>query len=242
MKTRMLFLLTIGLGLLGLPVLADDWPQWQGPQRDNKSQETGLLQRWPAKGPPLLWTCTDAGIGFSGPAVVGNRLYTMGADSQSESVYAVDLESGKKLWSTEVGRLYTNGYGDGPRGTPTVDGELIFALSAQGNLVCVERENGSRRWSVSLTGGEIGGGRPNWGYCESPLVDGDQVVCSPGGGKGTLAAFDKKTGKLLWRSKELTDPAGYSSIIVGEVGGLRQYIQTTMKGVAGVADRDRKLL
>ena len=242
MKTRALLASLAIVGVCVLPLLAADWPQWRGPDRTNVSKETGLLKKWPEEGPKLLWTCSEAGIGYSGPAIVGDRLYTLGGDEKNAFVIAVDTRTGKKVWSTVIGPFQANPWGGGPRSTPTVDGEYLYALSAAGNLACLQMVNGKKIWSVSLTGGELGGKRPGWNYSESPLVDGDQVVCSPGGSKGTLAALDKKTGKVLWRSKELTDPAGYSSSVPTTVGGVRQYVQLTMKGVAGVAAKDGRLL
>ncbi|HEY7155119.1 MAG TPA: PQQ-binding-like beta-propeller repeat protein [Gemmataceae bacterium] len=219
-----------------------DWPQWRGPNRDDVSRETGLLKSWPQNGPKLLWTSEEAGIGYSGPAIVGDRLYTMGGDEKNDFVIALDVRKGANVWSTPIGAYVQNRYGSGPRGTPTVDGAYLYALNSAGNLVCLKTDNGEQVWSMNLTGAELGGKRPNWNYSESPLVDSEQVVCSPGGPKGTLAAFDKKTGKVLWRSQGLTDPAGYSSIVPATVGGVRQYAQLTMKGVAGVAAKDGRLL
>jgi outer membrane protein assembly factor BamB len=217
-----------------------DWPQWRGPNHDNVSTETGLLKSWPPGGPKLLWTSSEAGLGYSGPAIVGDRLYTLGSDQSQDFVMAFDVASGKRLWSKAIGSFVANNWGGGPRSTPTVDGEHVYALSANGTLACFKAADGEKVWSVSLTG--MGGGKPNWNYSESPLVDGDQVVCTPGGKKGTLAAFNKTNGEVLWRSTELTDPAGYSSIVPTTVGGIHQYVQLTMKGVAGVAAKDGRLL
>ncbi len=228
---------------LALLLTAADWPQWRGPERNDVSREVGLLKSWPKGGPKLLWTSDEAGIGYSGPAVVGDRLYLMGADGKNEFVFAVDVNTGKKVWSSPLAAYYSNRYGSGPRGTPTVSGGDVVALSANGTLACFERSGGAQKWSLRLTGSKgLGGDLPNWGYSESPLVDGDRVVCTPGGDKGTLAALDRHTGKVLWRSKALTDPAGYSSVVVAELGGVRQYVQQTMKGVAGVAAADGRLL
>ncbi len=229
-------------GIALLPLGAVDWPQWQGPDRSNVSTEKGLLKEWPSRGPKLLWTFTDAGNGYSGPAIVGDRLYTMGADEETEYLFAIDLGTQKKLWSTKIGPRFINGWGDGPRGTPTVDGDLVFALGGQGNLICVKAGSGEQVWTKSMQndlGGEMMSG---WGYTESPLVDGDVVVCTPGGKDGTLAALDKKTGEVRWRSKDYTDTAGYSSVVVSEAGGIRQYVQRTGQSVAGVAAKDGSLL
>jgi outer membrane protein assembly factor BamB len=228
--------LSLSLTLLAGWTVAADWPQWRGPDRDNVSRETGLLKAWPSGGPKLLWTTDEAGIGYSGFSVVGDRLFTMGSDGNDDLVEVFDTKTGKKGWSTPIGKFVENRYGSGPRGTPTVDGERVFALSADGHLACLETATGKLIWSVSLL--DLGGHRPNWNYSESPLVDGDKVICTPGGGKGTLAALDKMTGKVLWRSTDVTDDAGYASPIIAEVGGIRQYVQLTMKGVVGVAAQD----
>ncbi len=241
MRVRTLSLVA-GLLAGALPLLAADWPQWRGPNRDDVSKETGLLRTWPKDGPKLLWTFTDSGIGFSGPAIVGDRLYTMGGDGKTTSVFCLDLTTQEKAWSTEVGPFFPHGNGDGPRGTPTVDGDLVFALSGHGDLVCVEKDTGTKRWHVNLKKDFSGQMASGWGYSESVLVDGDKVVCTPGGGKGTLAALNKDTGEVIWRSKELKDPAVYSSIIAADVDGVRQYIQLTGGGMAGVAADDGRLL
>lgn len=249
MKTKMQLagsVLLLGVLAAGLVQSLDahDWPQWRGRHHDNVSTETGLLKSWPEGGPKLLWTSTEAGIGYSGPAIVGDRLYTLGSDQSNDFVIAVDTRSGKKLWSTTIAPFVQNGWGGGPRSTPTVDGERVYALSSSGTLVCLQSANGEKVWSVNMTGKDgLGGKKPNWNYSESPLVDGDQVVCSPGGKRGTLAAFNKLTGDVLWRSKELTDPAGYSSIVPATIAGVRQYVQQTDKvGLAGISPKDGRLL
>jgi hypothetical protein len=219
-----------------------DWPQWRGPNRDDVSAEKGLLRSWPQGGPKLLWSYTDAGIGYSGPAVVDDRLYIMGGDGKKTYAYALDVGSHERIWSVEIGPFFENGNGDGPRGTPTVDGDRLYAITGHGDLVCLETAGGKQRWHVNLRkdlGGDMASG---WGYTESPLVDGAKLICTPGGKNGTLAAINKDTGAVLWRSKELTDKAIYSSPIVAEADGVRQYIVRTGGGVAGVAADDGRLL
>jgi outer membrane protein assembly factor BamB len=206
------------------------------------SKETGLLKSWPKNGPPLLWTYSEAGVGYSGPAIVGNRLYVQAAIDGKECLLALDTTTGKRLWLTQVSPMWKNNYGDGPRGTPTIDGDRVYAINGQGDLICAEAATGKQVWLVSLKkdlGGQMMSG---WGYSESPLIDGDRVICTPGGSKGTLAALDKNTGKVIWRSTDVKNASGYSSIIVAEVGGIRQYIQLTRNGVIGVAAKDGKLL
>jgi outer membrane protein assembly factor BamB len=248
--------------IVAVPILlAADWPQYRGPNRDGRSAETGLLQEWPASGPKLLWTFADAGIGYSGPAIVGDRLYTCGGKGENEFVFALDLKAAaggkmEPLWSTKIGPLFkwkTNSWNAGPNVTPTVDGQLVYALGGFGDLVCVDAATGMEKWRVNLPrelGGQvnpIGGGLEDptplgWGYSSAPLVDGDKLICVPGGSKGLLASLDKKTGKLIWQSKEVKDQASYSSPLVAEIGGVRQYIQVTNAGIVGIAAADGKLL
>jgi outer membrane protein assembly factor BamB len=230
----------------------DDWPQWRGPDRSGVSKETGLLSPWPEKGPPLAWTCSDLGIGYSGPAVVGDRLYVLGTRGSVEQAFALDAGTGRILWSTEIGPTLQwkgNVWGEGPRSTPTVDGDRLYALSSQGELLCLETATGTRVWSRNLfkefnghlmdnNGKEVVG----WGFSEGPLVDGNQVVVTPGGNGGLLLALDKKTGEPLWRSKEARSKAPYSSVMATEIGGIRQYVQLAEQGAVGVAAKDGKLL
>jgi outer membrane protein assembly factor BamB len=222
--------------------LAADWPQWRGPDRDDLSKETGLLRSWPSRGPRLLWTFADAGEAFSAPAIVGKHLYCMGADARNDCVYAVNLDTQKKVWTARIAPRFVNGWGDGPRGTPTVDGASLYAISGDGVLACLETATGKKRWSVDLKrdlGGEM---MSSWGYSESPLVDGNQVACTPGGARGALAALDKQTGKVLWRSTEFKDQAAYSSLVAANIGGTRQYVQMTGNSVAGIRASDGKML
>jgi hypothetical protein len=240
MNTRRLCLV---LSLLALPALAADWPQFRGPDRTDISKESGLLAEWPTDGPRLLWTYEAAGNGYSGPAVVGDKYLTMGSDGTNDFVLCLDAASGKKLWQTEVGQRVNNSpqYGEGPRCTPTVDGDRLYALGDQGDLVCLELAGGKKVWEKSLVK-DLGGTQPRWDYCESPLVDGDRVVVTPGGSKGAIAALDKKTGDVVWRSKGFTDGAQYGSLMVGNAGGVKQYVQMTGSSVAGVAADDGRLL
>jgi outer membrane protein assembly factor BamB len=244
MKCTLLLFLTLSFAAPvppGRPVVGD-WPQWRGPDRTDISKETGLLKSWPSGGPRLLWTFRDAGAGYSSPAVVGDRLYTMGADDKTEFLFAIDLKTQKKAWSAEIAPRFPHAKGNGPRGTPTVEGDLVFGIGGQGTLVCVRAATGEKVWSKDLKkdfGGEM---MSSWGYSESPLVDGDKVVCTPGGNKGALVALNKKTGELLWQTRDFTDKSGYSSVIVIEVNGVRHYCQITGDHVVGVAPGDGKML
>jgi outer membrane protein assembly factor BamB len=224
-----------------VPAAAGDWPQWRGPKRDGISTETGLLKTWPSKGPPLAWKANGLGPGYSSVAVVQGRIFTMGDGADSSSVRALDL-NGKPLWTAKLGKP---GGGDGypgPRGTPTIDGELVFAIGQYGDLVCVEAATGKEHWRKNLEKDFGGRMMSGWGYSESPLVDGDKLVCTPGGAKGTIVALNKTTGETIWQSKEFTDTAAYASLISSDLGGKHQYIQLTGASVAGVAAENGQLL
>jgi hypothetical protein len=230
---------------------AADWPQWRGPNRDGVSNEKGLLKTWPKGGPKLLWTFDKAGSGYSAPAIVGGKTYVMGARDKVEYVIALNA-NGKELWSAKIGPLFDfkgNSWSGGPNGTPTVDGDLMYALGSQGDLVCVDKD-GKEKWRKDLPkelGAQvnpIGGGPKNlgWGFCWSPLVDGDELICVPGGPQGLFAGLDKKTGAVKWRSKDVKDQVTYSSPIGVTIGGVKQYVQLTQDGVVGVAAKTGALL
>ena len=217
-----------------------DWPQWRGPNRDGVSAETGLLKEWPTNGPKLLWTARGLGWGYSSVSVVGDKVFSMGDGPDSGRVLALDRRDGKLLWAASVGK--PGGDYPGTRCTPTAVGGFVFALGQWGDLVCVEATSGKEVWRKSLPNDLGGKMMSGWGYSESPLVDGDRVFCTPGGPKGTLAALDKKTGAVLWRSTEFIDRAAYGSIVPATIGGVRQCIQLTDSSVAGVANDDGRLL
>ncbi len=223
--------------------LADDWPQWRGPRRDDVSTETGLLKEWPAGGPPLAWKVASLGGGYSGVSVVGDRVYTMGEDATTSHLYALNAANGQAVWSVKVGKPGANPGNDypGPRCTPTVAGNVIVALGQFGDLVCVDAAKGTELWRHNLETDFAGKMMSGWNYAESPLVDGDRVICTPGGPQGTMIAFNKTTGQVLWRSKTWTDSASYSSAIPAEIGGVRQYIALTDASVAGVGTDGRLL-
>lgn len=214
---------------------AADWPQWRGPHRDGICTETGLLQSWPAGGPPLTWTARGIGSGYTTVSVVGGRLFTMGEKDGSSYVHALQAQDGKIVWSTKVGKAGAPGWGGfaGPRSTPTLDGDRLFALGQYGELVCLESSSGKEIWRKDFSK-DFGGKLPEWGFSESPLVDGDRVIVTPGGPQGTLVALNKQTGDLLWQTKDFKDSAHYSSVIIASIGNVRQYIQLTDASVAGV--------
>ncbi len=217
-----------------------DWPQWRGPDRTDLSKEAGLLKEWPADGPKQTWIFKNAGQGYSGPAIVGGKLFTLGTRDGKEILLALDATTGKELWVSPLGDILGNGWGDGPRSTPSVDGGKVFALSGKGVLACVNLADGKSVWTASMS--DAGGEVPGWGYTESPLVDGNQVVVTPGGKKGAIAAYDKVTGKMLWQTKDFTDGAQYSSIVPATINGEKQYVQLTMQSIVGISPKDGAVL
>ena len=222
----------------GMGASASDWPQWRGPERNGLSKESGLLKQWPAGGPKLLWQVNDIGDGYSTPAVVGGRIYLMSNRGlENEFVQALSTRDGKPIWTTRVGNV-GNPNQNPPypkaRSTPTVDGEFVYALGSDGDLACLEARSGKIRWQKSIRK-EFGGQPGEWAYAESPLVDGDVVVVTPGGAQATMAALNKRTGAVIWTSAVPGgDPAGYASAVVVQAGGRRQYVQFLSKGMVGV--------
>jgi outer membrane protein assembly factor BamB len=215
----------------GIVLSAADWPQWRGPRRDGIAAETGLLKTWPAEGPPLAWRASGAGNGYSSFAVAGGRLYTLGAKGQQEYAIAYDVATGKPVWEAPIGQRLSQDRGDGPRGTPTIDGNRLYAISGRGDLACVDVTTGKGVWNVSFPAA-FRAAIPNWGYSESPLVVGDRVIANAGGNDASIVAFEKTTGKVLWKSG--TDRAAYSSAVLHEAGGVRQAIFFTASTAVGV--------
>lgn len=229
-----------------LAALAADWPQWRGPQRNGISSETGLLQEWPKDGPKLIWKVTDLGSGYGAPAVVGDRLYVMAnAGLENESAQALDANDGRRVWSTRLGNVGNpkqNPNFPAARSTPTVERDAVYALGSDGDLANLDPATGQVRWQKSLRA-DFGGKPGQWAYAESPLVDGDTLVCTPGGSQATLVALSKNTGEVIWKcATPEGDEAGYASAIVVETGGVRQYVQLLQKGLVGVDAKSGRLL
>ncbi|GIW78598.1 MAG: hypothetical protein KatS3mg105_0405 [Gemmatales bacterium] len=233
-------------------VVTADWPQFRGANRDGRSTETGLLESWPKQGPPLVWTFAKAGVGYSGPAIVGDRLYIMGAREGTEFLIAINTKNGEEEWAVKIGPMFTwkgNNWNRGPSATPTIAGDHIYALGGQGILVCVDKD-GKEVWRVDLPA-KLGavvnniGGAPEkigWGFAWSPLVDGDHLICQPGGKQGTLAALNKHTGEVVWRSQSYNDEASYASPVVAYIDGVKQYINLTNEGLTSVSPKDGSVL
>jgi len=222
---------------------APDWPQWQGPDRTRMSKETGLLKEWPAGGPRVIWTAGNLGTGYGSMSVAGDRVFVQGARGPESFVIAFNRADGKEVWAKPIGpidtRMRTN-MGAGPRGTPTVDGDRLYVLTEAGDLACLKTD-GSPVWQLNILK-EFGGSQLQWMVSESPLVDGPHVVVSPGGQGAGIVKLDKMTGKTVWTSKELSDTAGYSSITVADVQGVRTYMTFTAVAGVGVRASDGKLM
>jgi outer membrane protein assembly factor BamB len=198
-----------------------DWPQYRGPQRNGSSPETGLLKRWPEAGPSLLWR-RKIGDGFSSIAVAGSRLFTMSADSDKESAVCLKADTGEEIWKTPLGPRFVEEFGDGPRSTPVVDGDLVFNLTSYGALHALRTSDGSKVWDVDLMQA-FGGHPPGRGVGSTPLVHGDLLIVEGGGTEGkAIQALDKRTGKTMWTSQ--SGPAGYASGITVTIDGVQQDI------------------
>jgi len=244
--------LTLGLLVASVLLLAvvlaraDDWPQWRGPNRDGHSKETGLLKEWPKDGPRLVWQVKDLGGGYSTPSVNGGRVYVMANKGiEDEFVVARDAKDGSLLWSARIGKV---GNPDqqpnypAARSTPTVDGAVLYALGSDGDLASLETATGKVRWRKSLRA-DFGGQPGTWAYAESPLIDGGMVVVTPGGSQATIVALKNDTGEAVWKCIIPGGArAGYSSIVVAELGGVRQYVAYTGDGLFGVEAETGKLL
>ncbi len=237
--------LSPGLVLL-LPLLAGaaDWPGWRGPDRSGIARDTGLLPSWPKEGPKLLWSIQGLGGGYAAPAVAGGRLFVLGSKDGEEYVHALALDGGKRLWSVKVGKVGENTGPNypGPRSTPAVEGDRLWALGSDGDLVCLESATGKIVWRKHLQR-DFEGVRNTWAYCESPLIDGDRLICTPGGPSATMLALEKKTGKVVWKTaKPDGNIAGYASAIVAHAGKRKLYVQFLGPGVIGVDAKTGELL
>lgn len=224
------------------------WPQWRGVKRDAIADDTGLLTEWPADGPPLVWKAGNLGRGFSSISIADGRIFTMGDRDGSQLVIALDLHTGRQLWATPIGDVWAPGGYAGPRCTPTVDGANVYVLGPHGDLVCLQAATGKEVWHLNMQKDFGGRMHSGWGYSESPLIDGNKLVCTPGGVDAAIVALDKKTGREIWRSAvpplggQGGDGAAYSSIVISNGGGVRQYVQLMGRGVVGVAARDGDFL
>jgi len=184
------FLCSISLAQI---LQARDWPQWRGPGRNGISAETGLLKEWPSAGPPLVWKTQGLGNGYSTVAVSQGRLYTMGVRDNQEFIMALDVKDGKTLWIQAHGSRFTNDKGDGPRSTPTVEGDFLYALGGNGDLSCLDLNGGKTVWTMNILQ-KFESSNIHWGISESPLIVGDRLLVTPGGKNASIVALNKKDG------------------------------------------------
>lgn len=220
-----------------------DWPQWRGPNRDGISTETGLLREWTTE-PTLLWKKSGLGRGYTSVAIVDGVIYTAGKRKDKSFAIALDEADGTEKWATQIGKDKD----ENPRGSPTVDGDRVYYIGAEGALVCLKRADGAVMWSKDLAkeyGARVMSG---WKFCESPLIDGDRLICTPGSGEATLVCLNKLSGDTIWKcvaeriGDRGGDGAGYSSVVISHGAGVKQYVQLLGRGLIGVRAEDGKYL
>ena len=215
------------------PVAPDGgWPQWFGPHRDGRAPESPLRTDWDANPPAVVWSVPGGG-GYSSLAIVDGKLYTHDLSDGQERVRCLNTDGGETVWSHDYPVDYQKagiGYGAGPRATPRVHEGRVYALGATGVFVCLDT-TGNVVWQHDLVA-EFGAAGPQWGLASSPLIDEDRVIVQAGGGLGSVAAFDRTTGNLIWKAGD--DSIGYSSPVVADVAGTRQVIAVTGTSVLGV--------
>lgn len=236
-------------------VCADDWTQFRGESRENRSSETGLYELWDAeKGPPLAWITEGLGSGYASVAVSEGRIFTTGNFDDGQAAIALDEKTGEIIWKQSLtDRPPKHGY-PGSRSTPTIVDGKVYLVTSDGVAVCLSCDNGSVVWQRRFSdwGGKM---MSVWGFSESPLVDGNSVICTPGGKNGMVVALDKNSGEEIWtctlpdypeeagvNGKNLKDGAGYASAVISNGGGVKQYIQLVGRGLVGIKADDGSLL
>lgn len=218
---------------------ATDWPQWRGPSRSAVSPETGLLRSWPAAGPPRAWSTSNLGAGFGSIAVSRDRIFVQGMRNSQSVVSALNRADGTLVWAKPIGRAGDNDRGPGPRGTPTVDGDRVYAFGASGDLTALDAATGKGAWTINVLK-QFGGSNPQWGLSESPLVLSDRILVNAGGRGASIVAVKKSDGSLLWKSE--SDGAAYSSAMLHQAGAIQEAIFFTAQRALGVDVQTGKLL
>ena len=218
-----------------------DWPQLRGPERNGVSKDSGLIKQWPSSGPQRAWSISSLGEGFGSIAIKGDRIFVQGTKESASVIFCLNRADGKTVWSAALGPKVNEGRGNGPRSTPTIDNDRVYVLTENGDLACLRAPDGSPVWRKNILK-EFGGNNPGWLISESPLIDGDRVIVTPGGRGAGIVALDKMTGKEIWRSTDLSDEAGYSSAIAADIGGVRTIMNFTSRAAVGVRASDGKLM
>lgn len=240
MQTVRALLFLMSVASVSLAQSNANWPQWRGPNRDGLSKETGLLKQWPTEGPPLVWKASGAGRGYSSFSVANGKLFTMGLRGDREFVIAFDLATGKEAWATaQPNRAFRNDRGDGPRGTPTVEGDRVYALGGNGDLSVLDARTGRAVWTKNILR-EFGARNITWGISESPLIVGNKLLVNAGGAGASIVALNTSDGSLIWKSQ--SDKAGYSSAIPVEINRVPQVVFFTQERAVGLDLKDGRLL
>ena len=219
----------------------DDWPQWRGPLRNGVSLETGLLQQWPEGGPARVWSAAGVGAGYGTVSVAGPHVYLQGMRGRQSSVVALDRIKGAVVWTRALGASANNDRGPGPRSTPTVDGDRVYAMSETGDLACLRAADGTIVWARNVLR-EFKGQNPYWLPSESPLIDGEHVIVTPGGRDAGMVALNKMTGQTVWTSRGLSDEPGYASAVVADLAGVRTIVTMTSANAVGVRASDGRVM
>ena len=236
-----LFCLPLSAASTNPSAASADWPQWRGPDRNGIAKETGLLKAWPAAGPTVVWSIANIGEGYGSISIKGDRIFVQGVKDKQSSVFCLNRADGKIVWVAALGARLGQDRGPGPRGTPTVDGEQLYALAENGELACLKATDGSIVWRRNILK-DFGGRNPKWLISESPLVEANNVIVTPGGEGASIVALDKLTGKTVWKTNELSDEAGYSSCLAVDIQGVRTIVGFTGNAGVGVRASDGKLM
>jgi len=236
-----LFCLPLSAASTNPSAASADWPQWRGPDRNGIAKETGLLKAWPAAGPTVGWSIANIGEGYGSISIKGDRIFVQGVKDKQSSVFCLNRADGKIVWVAALGARLGQDRGPGPRGTPTVDGEQLYALAENGELACLKATDGSIVWRRNILK-DFGGRNPKWLISESPLVEANNVIVTPGGEGASIVALDKLTGKTVWKTNELSDEAGYSSCLAVDIQGVRTIVGFTGNAGVGVRASDGKLM
>ena len=233
----LLFLTLVSIVWAGSILATDDWPQWRGSERNGLSKETGLLDNWPPQGPPKVWAIDQLGSGYGTVSTQGERLFVQGTRAGDSVLHCIHRDDGELVWTRPIGRSLGHSRGDGPRGTPGLEGDCVYALTENGDLAAMKVEDGSFIWRRNILE-DFGGKNPNWLISESPLIDGNRLIVTPGGRDASVVALDKMTGETIWTSEGLSDQAGYSSCIVAEIDGIRLIMAFTSRAAVGLRASD----